>query len=74
MTTSDAQREMLVAAIQRETDGKTAHWFAPNSSVARALARRGLATVHYVGGRWWKIQLTRAGRDLARSLIPEGCS
>lgn len=68
---TDPQREMLVAALRMEHLGKKPERFAPNGPVARALKRRGFVTVSYIGQRWWRIQLTRAGRDLARTLIPD---
>lgn len=54
---SDAQLALLrSAALSTEM-------FAPNLAVLRALRRRGLVTVKYIGQRWWTIRLTKLGRD-----------
>ncbi len=69
MPKSEPKRAMLVEALRLERSGQKPAWFAPNMSVARALARQGLVTVRFIGQRWWAIRLTKAGRDLAQQLV-----
>lgn len=68
--TTESQREMLATGLMMESRGQKPEWFAPNVPVAQALKRRGLVTVSFIGQRWWRIQLTQTGRDLARTMIP----
>lgn len=65
MPRSLPQRELLAELKRREAANLKPEYFAPNMSVVRALERRGLLTVRFIGQRWWMIQLTAAGRRWA---------
>ncbi len=57
------QFEMLQKLAERRRRGLPSEWFAPSSPVRRALQLRGLVRCQFIGMRWWRIEITRAGLD-----------